>query len=676
MNKSRPVAALIAACTAALLAPLLVPLVTGRVFAYNDLTWFHLPMRHLYQQALRAGDTVLWTPSIFAGFYLHGEGQIGLFHPFHQLLYRVLPLGTAFNLELVASYVAAFGGTYWFMRRLRFSAAASLFGAMLFAFSGFNLLHHHHVNLVAVVAHMPWLLGAADVLIVDERRRARTLAFAAMALILASEFLLGFPQGTWWNVLALAAFAGLRAAESGRWRQLLPCIAAVALGVLLGGVQLLPLADSAAHSMRMGLSKDFALSYSLHPYNLLQLWSPYFFQRGAHTVDDYLWFHELGIYSGAMLTVALAWVWIRRDALRERRTLIVAVTAFAAVALVLALGRYGGLAVLLSHVPVIQSLRAPVRYIVLFQFALAILAAVTFDDLLSIMDGRSGAPVGRMSALWILPALGIATTIGLNSGVLPYGRHTFASAAAAAPGVAIACAVTLLAYLAGRRARWALAALVIVTTADLGLWGFRYIYREPPRALAELTQGIPDAPATPADSYAWAPAVGPYSHDVLVLRGYRLTSGYVALYPVSTHPLESDAARRLSGTRWIFTRDGVRQPALDGVDRVRLLDGGGLDASGAARLAIDRPGYLVADVDVPGPRVLALTERFHDGWSATSGGVPLQIVRVEGDFLGCRVEAGVHRVTLRFMPRSFVYGSIASAVGAALLAAVLVARLR
>ena len=49
--------------------------------------------------------------------------------------------------------------------------------------------------MVAVVAHMPWLLAAADVLIVDERRRARTLAFAGMAIILGSEFLLGFPQG-------------------------------------------------------------------------------------------------------------------------------------------------------------------------------------------------------------------------------------------------------------------------------------------------------------------------------------------------------------------------------------------------------------------------------------------------------------------------------------------------
>src|SRR5207247_1467080 len=136
-----------------------------------------------------------------------------------------------------------------------------------FAFSGFNLLHHHHMNMVAVVAHMPWLLAASDVLIVDDRRRERTLAFAAMAAILGSELLLGFPQAVWWNLIALAGFTVLRAVETGRWRQLLPCAAAVGLGILLGGIQLLPTADAAAHSARMELSPDFALTYSLHPVN-------------------------------------------------------------------------------------------------------------------------------------------------------------------------------------------------------------------------------------------------------------------------------------------------------------------------------------------------------------------------------------------------------------------------
>ena len=81
-------------------------------------------------------------------------------------------------------------------------------------------------------------------------------------------------------------------------------------------------------------------------------------------------------------------------------------------------------------------------------------------------------------------------------------------------------------------------------------------------------------------------------------------------------------------------------------------------------------------MDAPGRRVLAFTERFHHGWTATSDGVPLRMVRVEGDFLGCVLDAGYHRVTLRFIPRSFVYGSIVSAIGAALLAGVLIAGLR
>lgn len=668
---NRAIAVLIAACSAALLAPLLVPLVSGRVFVFDDLSWFHLPMRYLYREALLSGDTVLWTPSIFAGFYLLGEGQVGMFHPFHQLLYRLLPLGPAFNIELIATYLAVFGGTFWFLRRLQVSRPAALFGAMLFAFSGFTLLHHQHLNMVAVVAHLPWLLGAADILIVDERRRTRTLAFAALALILGSELLLGFPQAVWWTGLALAAYSLFRAIEVKRTRQLFPCAIAVVIGALLGAIQLLPTADLAAHSDRMAASSDFALIYSLHPINLLQFWSPYAFEAGAWSKLDQLWFNEFGIYSGAILPVAVIWVWVRRRALPERRTLIVAVTLFAALMLLLALGRYGGLAVVLSHVPVLRILRAPTRHIVLVQFALAILAAITFDDLIAIVEKRTAAISGSMPALWIPAAFGILTTLLLNTGVLPYGPQIFANVRAAAAGVTCVLVVTLLVFLAGRQVRWALAALVIVTAVDLGVWGITYIYREPPRTIEDLTRGIPQAPANPADSYAVAPS-RETSPNILVMRGYRLTTGYVGLFPETFHSLWGDTAARLSGAKWRFTPDGVRHSTDDGVERVRLLDEQGHAATGTASMVIDRPGRLAMDVEAPGRRIVALTERFHDGWVATAGNVRVPTVRVEHDFLGCVVDGGVQRVSLRFMPRSFVYGSILSVLGIVLLAGVVI----
>jgi hypothetical protein len=411
--------------------------------------------------------------------------------------------------------------------------------------------------------------------------------------------------------------------------------------------------------------------------NVLQLWSPMFFQRGAYSEGDSMLFHEFGIYSGAILQVALIWVWMRRGALPDCRRLIAAATVFAAIAFVLALGRYGGLAVLLTYVPVLQSLRAPVRYIVLVQFALAILAAVAFDDLRAIARGERPAPSRvRLAALWIPAALGIVTTIALNSRLLPYGPMTFSSAAAASVGVGLVVLVTLLMHLGGRGMQWAIPALVVVTAVDLGLWGIRFINLTPPRTIDELTRAIPPAPADPAESYAAAPDLGPYSANILVMRGYRLTTGYAGLFPATRRPLDNEFAMWLSGTRWFFASDGSRRPATNPLGRARLLDAERREVAGGARVAVDRPGYLVVDVSAPARSTLAFTERFHRGWSATAGGVPLPMVRAEKDFLGCIVDAGTHRVTLRFMPRMFVYGSIVSAIGAALLAGVLIARLR
>jgi hypothetical protein len=674
-TRHRALTGLVALCSLALLAPLARPLTAGKIFIYNDLSWFHLPMRYLFQQAMRSGDTVLWTPSIYAGLYVLGEGQTGLFHPLHQLLYRLFPLAVAFNLEMIANYVAAFAGMAWFLERLRFSRPAALFGAMLFAFCGFNLQHHQHLNLVAVVAHMPWLLAAADVVIVDDRRGAQTLGLIGVAGILASEILLGFPQAVLWNLLTLSAFSVYRCHETGRWRQLTVCALAIGLGILVGGVQLLPTADAVAHSQRMNLTDKFALTYSLHPYNFVQWWSPYFFVKGAYSeVEDML--HEFGVYSSAMLPLGLIWVWLRRRALPDRRGLVMAVTVFALVMMVLTLGSYGGAAQVFVHIPVLQALRAPARYIVLVQFALAILAALTLDDLLAIADGRHPPPTGSLIALWTPLALGVVTTIVFNMGLVEVDQRVVAGMWVAAEGVALVGVVSLLLYLAGRRVRWTIAGLVIVTAADLGMSGVDFVRRHGSSTILKLIGTIPPAPDTIEDDYAFVQLGGVISPNLYIMRGYRLTGGYVGLYPAVSHAVDQPWAMRLSGTRWFFTRDGVRHPFDHAVARARLLDLRWAPAPGTVQMVVDRPGNLAANVNVRGRTILAFTERFHRGWTATADGAALTMIRVDGDFLGCIVDAGVHRVTLQFMPRSFVYGVIVSCLGIMALALVAFARMR
>ena len=395
-----PLALVVLICSGALLLPLAWPLFQQRVFVYNDLSWFHLPLRHLYQQALEKGDSLLWTPAIFNGLYFHGEGQTGVFHPLHLLLYRVLPLTSAFNLELLANYVGAFAGMWWLLRRLRFDTVPALFGAMLFAFSGFSLLHHHHINMVAVVAHLPWLLAAADVLIVGETTRGEAAGFrrggADPRLASSSS---AFPQAVWWNGLALLAFASGRIAETGRWRAAVPLAALWRWACSSAAIQVLPSADAIALSDRAALSPDFTLTYSLHPLNLLQLWSP------RALIGGCVHRHRPPVVPRVrhlLRAPSCRSAWRGSGSVGGRwriaARLITWTTVFAAIVLVLALGRYGGLAQVLGYLPVLGALRAPARYVVLLQFALAILATVAIEDLLAIRDQRAEPPAGASLA--------------------------------------------------------------------------------------------------------------------------------------------------------------------------------------------------------------------------------------------------------------------------------------
>ena len=323
----------IGGASAALFVPLLFPLVTGRVFTRDDFAALHLPFRYLYREALQSGESFLWTSAYHSGFYLHGEGIAGMAHPLHLLLYRFLPLGLAFNLEIVTPFVAMLVGTWLLLRRFGLASEAAWFGAMVFTFSGFNLFNLMHMNHAAVIAHLPWLLLASHVLLTSPDRRNRALAFAGFALVVGSQLLIGNPQYVWLTSVVLVymiACLWYAGAPSSRVALL---VGAGVLGALIGAVQLLPTLDFARESTRMAYSQEEALSFSLSPLNLVQLWSPFAFRFRIHAPEaEALIVHEFIVYNGAFCTIALAWLAMRWRQ-QTRRGLLVALFALAAISL-------------------------------------------------------------------------------------------------------------------------------------------------------------------------------------------------------------------------------------------------------------------------------------------------------------------------------------------------------
>jgi hypothetical protein len=702
-TRSRPTAPALAIIASAggLFAPLLLLLWRRQVLTFDDLAAIHLPLRYVYASALRAGDSILWSSAFYSGLYLHGEGEAGMVHPLHLALYRFLPLDVAFNLELMATYAAALLGMRLCLARFPLSRESTWVGAMVFAFSGFNLLHLMHVNGMAVVAHIPWLLWTTHVALTSPSPRARTWAFVGFAAGLGSALLLGHPQYVWIALVAVGTLAAGLTITGAAWRRLQLLVLAVVCGVCVGAVQWLPTLDALGSSVRSSPSETFRLSFSLSPVNLLQLWSPHAFAQRAYTRPDEAAVHEFSVYNGAFCSLALVWIAVRWRALR-RRALASSCLVMAGFSLVLALGRYGGVYPLLAVLPGVSAFRAPARFLVLFHLSLSALAAIAFDDLLAVLRSGERLATGRLWLLAIPAGLSAATTLGavVFAGSSWASAHgvSFSSLTAAAPWSLVMIAVALLMVAAGRGARWAPSLLVMVTALDLGVWGYGYIYAGGRvQAITDLVNAAPAPPAARAGDLYEPTATGNGPPENLgVLRGLRLSTGYMGLRPSSVLTGDLVAMRiagvawRHDGTAWVPIPDPMPRVRLladirraddsesvramvSGIDmgRVAVVSGAVRDVAGtpgAVRIVSDRPGRLLVESHATAAQMLVTTERFHAGWQAFQDGRPVPASRVYGDFLGCRVDAGDHRVELTFEPASLRNGLRLTLAGLALTA--------
>ncbi|MBI4612671.1 MAG: hypothetical protein HY720_03585 [Planctomycetes bacterium] len=668
------------AAAAIVLGILAWPLFRGEVYWPNDLWEMHIPYRAFYAQCLERGDRFEWCPDLHCGFYLQGEGQAGMYHPFHLVLYRTLPLGIAFNLEMLAGYFLALAGAYPFLRRWEIGRGASAFGSFLFAFSGFNLLHLEHVNAVAVVAHMPWLLLAIDVALRSEHRRARGLAGAAISLLVGSELLLGYPQYVYFSGLAGIVYSVVLAVSLKRVRRLGTLVLYAALGILVGAAQLVPTWDAVKSSTRAAPDEEFLSFFSLHPVNVLQLVAPYFFAGrgfGGYT-------HEMGLHDGAATLALAAWLWSRRRELGPRRPLAAACLFLGLLSLLLAMGSYAGpLFQIWIRIPGLGLFRCPSRHIVLVHLSLGIAATLALDEII-----RRRNDSGRFA--WPVASLPVAAFLVAGLALLPKFETHVASDGAILAGPVLFAAAAGLVLGASKGSRIALLGLVLLGTADPAFYGLSHLWRQ--RPVARIEELLDREPAAPEDA---KPRVLS-DRCPLAMAGFRVTGGYVGLPPESRLDWESPAALRVAGVAWRYDREKrCLVPVSDPLPRVRLVSeaarsetpGKGLDRidvgriatveepialeggpPGEARLLVGRPGEIVVRTNAPGRQLLVVAERAHPGWRAEVGGESRPVVRAYGEFLACEISSGEHEVTFIFDPPSLILGRRATWAGLALVA--------
>ncbi len=743
---------------------LAAPFFMGQIYTADDLGAFHLPIRAFYAERLADGQSYDWMPQLFSGFYLTGEGQGGPYHPLHQLLYRILPLRAALGWEYLLPYPLMMLGSWLLLKRRLGRSDAAMLGSLLFTFSSFNLLHFLHPNAVAVIAHIPWLLWAIDIVLLDSRKQRVALASALIAALTGSQLLLGYPQYVWFSFAAELSYVvfllnaykysartdcNLRDAcdrcvgcTTPTWPRL---VIAKGIGLLLGGIQVLPTLDAWQHSARLSTDSGYVYWGSLHPLNLLQLTAPYLFADrvvGGNT-------HEFGLYLGAVPLMLIVWLLSRKRNWGTLASFIWATLGFAAVMLLLSLGRYGFLYQIITWIPVVGNFRFPCRYLVLFQLAAAVLAAVGF--LFLIRQNRELQKLHsqklryqekhRWLALWrdfepLWCVVGFSAAVAV-AGIKLRHEEYIASIPGILAGPVLFAAAAVLIVLASQGRHVALVCLILLTSFDLGFYGLSYAACSRSATLDAYEAAVCTPPGAPdgrvVASLYRVDEPGLRTGDAMTLAGWRRADGYAGLEPRKQLDYRLLPSLRVAGVHWVKQDPstsmiaGLLHPALPSNDsavdlsanqrssttpaspknnnaywlktpmplpRVRLLtqvrqsrdpaadiaaicpDTTALcevplalppSKPGKAVLTSDQPGRLEIDVDCPAPQLLTVSESYHPGWQAWIDGCPQQVYRINGDFMGCAVSSGKHRVELSFQPDSLHRGLLSSCFGLGML---------
>jgi hypothetical protein len=718
-----------------LLAALAGPSFLGRIYTHDDLGRFHLPIRAFYAEQLACREPVDWMPSLFCGFDLTGEGQGGTYHPWHWLLYRTLPLSSAWTAELLANYALLLAGTYYFLRRWRLPAEAAMFGSLAFTFSGFNLLRLVHPNAVAVIAQIPWLLWAIDRVLRPSPHTRPGTGLVWIALLTASQILLGYPQYVWFSLLVEAAYVvflripvgnALRGVPQPGNR---PCLTwnttegvpyrslvlAKLAGLMLAGVQLLPTIEALGQAARHSAGASFTDSGSMYPLNLAQLIAPYLYVHRVFGQNT----HELTVYLGAVPLMLALWVWIDRRNLGcwQKPAMAAAVLAFCG--LLLAFGAYGQVYRLQRWLPLVGNFRFPCRYTLLFTLAMAVLAAIGFTLLVSRRTRGEKTALGRTVPLW--SAAGLSLLLAILGLAMRDPSH-FAPPAWILAGPVLVAGAALLVTLAAQGRRFAMAALVLLTALDLGYYGLSDGAYAQAQSLGQFLASVARPPTrfdrVLLDLVQYDESL-PHTGDQITMLGlgYSRADGYAGLAPAKQLDYRQVAALRVAGVGWVqwnASTAGIAglEPQSNGstwravprpLDRVRLVAQAQLSRDparditaispetsalvqsplalppgppGNATLVNDRPGRLAVYVDCPASRLLVISESYHPGWQVTIDGRLDRVLRVNGDFLGCVVPGGKHEVRLAFRPASLRWGLLVSLAGLLLTMFLTVAPLR
>jgi len=645
---------------------------------HEDLLLQFVPWKGALHDALRAGRLPLWTPYMFCGYPLAAEGQTAVYYPVSWVVSWLLPSWAAVNWTILLHLMLAAVGMFVLARSLGVSTFGAWLAAVTFSFSGFLFARVIHLSLLCTGAWLPLTL-----FFLQRAWRGPLLPSAALAAgCYGAAALCGHPQTLFYSTLVLLYWVCWLLLQS-RPRPLLRAAGLLALvlglGVGLAAVQLL-LTAGIARTFPHGGSGDYAfITYgSLLRKHLLGLLAPNWQGSAAdatyHAERSY-WSYVM--YLG-LLPLALAWV----GGAASRRGRALALLAALALLLAMVPPLYHALRLL----PGFANFRVPARFVFVFTFAAALLAACGWDRVAQFAWLRGRRLQAVMLAVAVLSLLDLwhldRTLVPLSSPSVTTAPNPVAEIVHRDPTWSRVCIFPVSGITgdwlppggwAVNPDGWAEARAWLTPNCAMS-YGLRevlgYIPFVDPR-LGLLANDAMDAATKQHDLRLLSllgvrylavgkndvfPGLEPIPAGKFTL--YRNPEAFPRVFSIGEVIRADDPDQARGLVRELAQVGGLREAAIVSGELADLLPVG--PARLTARVAEPRPERVEIAAEADRDTLLVLNEHWDPGWKVTLDGRPAPVVSVDTVLLGTFLPAGSHQVVFYYHPRRLPVGQAVS----------------
>jgi hypothetical protein len=677
---------------------------------FPDNEFLLAPFLSYFSKTLWAGSWPLWMDSIIGGYPLYNLSQISVFYPFyfcwlHIFDGHLLDVIRTMHIIILCHVFVFLINSFILMRILKLSLLASIVGSILVVFNSNTGIYLTWINIISPYAWLPLYLAGLLQLLESPSWRSAGMALTGMTLLIMASPAQPLIHAIFLSTVFCVAWL------ASSWRTVNFRHQVYSRMFFLGGVALLTALLTAPVLLPVLLEfKDmvrfigpFPAIYGNQPIPFEAFLTDQLSLENAYQVLFLpLKGGAVGGVTFGVIPLALAlYAIVNRE--QGQQWMLWAMAFIAIYSLCSAFGRNLGFAYINYHIPLLNKIREPSRFDVLFQLAGATLAAMGVNKLQCYCSFKSVLSKKHRFGILLMVAFALFSIIILLINVQNVAlKNTYLICILT---FIVLCILTFFRRDEGLRFKTALFLLWIAMI--IGAQKICLVWNAPPFSYAtyfqESLQGLDDVinqvnEFDPKHDYRVifeGTINNQFASMLASFYGVRSFGGYVNPAPRGLFEQmyygghRSDDSIRLTGGRYIIAKNATPE-SLQGFVYIKDVSGYSIyeDTKALPRLYTlplksgepipsirvleHHLNRILAIVDAPKSGIFILNEFFGPNWKAKLDGEPTKPFVVHRNQIGILVSEGSHIVDLTYAPNIFRITLILAMAGVVIVILILI----